>query len=233
MRKKLLICNMDPGIGMMVRNFFSSADYTIVNCTMYPYDIRTNLNKRKYDTVVFFAGENKYDVAFFVRKLRETSPETDIIVVMLYKWDNFEKHYYDEGADLCVWLQDTPASLLANFIKLLMFRRSYTDVDPDVSLFLAYQGFTGFYKGFYYLCTAVSICLKEPERLKRVIERVYTETAERCGAPNYKSVEREMRYYIKCIFSSDNLDPMLKKIFPERPTLKRCISGLCNFYNKY
>lgn len=65
MRKKLLICNMDPGIGMMVRSFFSAVDYTIVNCTMYPYDIRTNLNKRKYDTVVFFAGENKYDVAFF------------------------------------------------------------------------------------------------------------------------------------------------------------------------
>ncbi|MBQ9079309.1 MAG: hypothetical protein IJY29_07050 [Ruminococcus sp.] len=232
MRKKLLICNKDPAFGQMMRLYFNITEYTVWNCTMYPNDVRSHLDKRKYDVVVFFAGDNKYDVAYTTRKLKEKHPETDVIVVMLYKWDQFQDNYYDEGASLCVWLQEITIPLLASFIRLQMFHREHPDVNMYISTFLADHGFTGFHKGFYYLCTALDMCLREPERLKHIIQQVYTETAHICGASDYTSVERAMRYYIDKVLASSAADPLLKMRFPKRPPMKKFISDMCGFYKE-
>lgn len=232
MRKKLLICNNAPGIGMMVSRYFNATDFTVWNCTMYPYDLRKHLDKRVYDAVVFFAGSNKDDVIFTIRNLKLLHPKTEVIVVMLYKWEHFEENYYDEGATLCLWLQETSASLLSSFIRLTLFQREHPDVDMCISAFLASLGFTGFHKGFYYLCAAMSMCLDEPERLNSVIKDVYGETANRCNAANYRNVERILRYYLDMMLHTPELDKRLKIKLPKRPPLKQCISGLCTFYKE-
>ncbi|MBR3759988.1 MAG: hypothetical protein IKK47_03230 [Ruminococcus sp.] len=232
MRKKLLICNKTPGVGMVMKRFFNATEYTVLNCTMHPTDVRNHLAKREYDVVVFFAADNRHDVMFFNRKLKELHPDTEVIVVMLHRWENYAEDYYDDGASLCVWLQEITMKLLSSFIRLLIFRREHPDVDPYISTFLADHGFTGFHKGFYYLCTALEMCLREPERLKQIVQQVYTETAQKCGASDYTAVERSLRYYLDTMLSSPDIDPLLKIRFPQRPTLRKFISGLCDLYRE-
>jgi len=147
---------------------------------------------------------------------------------MLYRWEHFSEDYYDEGASLCVWFQEITMKLLSSFIRLMFFQREHPDVNVYISTFLADHGFTGFRKGFYYLCTALDMCIKEPERLKRIVQQVYTETAVRCGASDYTAIERALRHYLDTMLSSPDIDPLLKIRFPERPTLKAFISGLCD-----
>ncbi|MBQ8181332.1 MAG: hypothetical protein IJ010_05095 [Ruminococcus sp.] len=230
MRKKLLICNESAGVGMMMKNFFNATEHTVWNCSMHPNDLKKFLTKRKYDVVVFFAGNNRHDVAYITRKLKAAYPDTDVIVVMLYRWEHFSEDYYDEGASLCVWFQEITMKLLSSFIRLMFFQREHPDVNVYISTFLADHGFTGFRKGFYYLCTALDMCIKEPERLKRIVQQVYTETAVRCGASDYTAIERALRHYLDTMLSSPDIDPLLKIRFPERPTLKAFISGLCDLY---
>ena len=228
----MLICNKAPGAGLVMKNYFNATEYTLWNCTMYPSDVRAHLAKRKYDVVVFFAGDNRQDVMFMTRKLREKYPETDVIVVMMNRWENYADDYYEDGASLCVWFQEISMKLLAGFIRLLIFRREHPDVDPHISTFLADHGFTGFHKGFYYLCTALELCLREPERLDSIIQKVYAETAVICGTTDYTAVERALRYYLDTMLASPDIDPLLKKRFPQRPTLKAFISGLCRLYRE-
>ncbi len=243
MRKKLLICNDDPGIGKIIGKSFNTTEYTVWNCTMHYSDLEAHLNnnnkkkKRYYDTVVFFVGEHTNDTANRIRRLREQydreQKDIDIFVVMMYRWEHNEEKYYSEGASMCLWFQETPVWLLESYIRLFMFRRRFTDIDRPLSDFLTSHGFAHFHKGFRYLCLLLSLLLEEPERLKLDMQDNYKEIAVRYGDGKGGNVKRDLESYRDVIYKSPHIDPLLKISFSEKPKLKKFIKWMYDFVDQY
>ena len=68
--------------------------------------------------------------------------------------------------------------------------------DPEICRFLTHLGFPAGNKGFYYLCSAVEFCIKEPRLLGNLVAGLYTRVAERYGT-EAGLVERSMRHAAK------------------------------------
>lgn len=237
MRKKLLICNDDPGIGQAIEKSFNATQYTVYNCTMCYNDLEKNLNgKEKYDTVVFFVGEHVNDLTNRIRRLRDqyskVHKDVDIFVVMMYKWEHNEEKYYLAGASMCLWFQETPAWLLEEYIKLFMYRRKFPYLDEKISEFLTFHGYAHFYKGFCYLCQLLSIFLKEPEKLKLDMKDNYQEIAVKYGDGKADNVKRNLETYCKEIYKSPHVDPLLKQSFSRKPELVEFIRWMYDFVSQ-
>jgi len=239
LRTKLLICNNDPGIGKIVADNFNSTTFTVWNCTMHYKDLNRHLSQRDYDVVVFFVGEHSNDTANRIRRLDEKynteDKKIDIIVVMVYKWENNKEKYYSEGASLCLWFQDTPAWMLVQYIRLMLFQRKHTEVDSQLSGFLVAHGFgleNKGNKGFRYLCLMLSFFLEEPKRLDSEMQNNCEEIAVRYGDGKGGNVERNIRYYIKKLYKSPYFDPLIKMKFSKRPKMTEFILVMYNYINE-
>lgn len=167
-------------------------------------------------------------------KYKTEDKKIDIVVVMMYKWDNSKEKYYSEGATLCLWFQETPAWMLVQYIRLLLFQRKYTEVDNQLSDFLVAHGFgleNKGNKGFRYLCLMLTFFLEDTERPDSEMQNNCTEIAVRYGDGKGGNVERDIRYYKNKLYNSSYLDPLIKKKFSKEPKMTEFILVMCDYIN--
>lgn len=221
-RGNVLICNKDGGIGLAVEEIFTHTELHIYNCTMYPYDLKANLKRRKHEVVVLFCSQNVDQVIYTIESIKEEHPETEVIVVMHLRWVSYHEKFFLRGASLCVWLDETPPTRLASYIRLMIFKKEFPDVDLNIAAYLTARGLTGgnrdikkgnrdIKKGLYYLCTAIKICMDEPEAVKKITKNVYAATAEKCGAPSVGSVSQAFWNLFVIVENSPDLDRRIKR----------------------
>lgn len=214
-RKKVLICNKDGGTGLAAGELFNKTDFIVYNCTMFPCDLKANLRRCRYDVIVLYCTDNAQQVIHTIGKIKEKHPETDVIVVMNLRWVSYDEKFFLRGAALCVWLDETTPTRLACYIRLMLFMKEFPDVDYDIAAYLTAHGLTGvrrgLRKGFYYLCTAVKICMDDPDAVNNMTDKVYVAVAEKCGAPSADSISQAFRNLFGIVEKSPDLDKRIKR----------------------
>lgn len=78
-------------------------------------------------------------------------------------------------------------------------------------------GVTANYTGFFYMSTAIMLCIEHPELLTMITKQLYPEVARQYKT-NWRSVERNIRT-VGCIIWRENR-PLLEKMV-RRPLLKK------------
>lgn len=195
MTKRILVGNSSYSIGKAVSEELNSLGFEVVCRSGGFQAIRSELSRRDFSAVLLFTSGNDESVFELMHEILRNYQGIKIFIAVYVSNAGTLRRFLEAGASKCIVLP-IPVKKICRIVFDQLEYVGGGKIRPEISGFLADAGFPQYFRGFYYLCAAVELCLAEPDRLSDIIDRVYSQVAERFGV-SAEIVERSIRHIAK------------------------------------
>ena len=207
MKKQILIGNDKNCSGKLLSkklmSFGYMCDYARNRCDI----LRKRLSKKNYECIFLFVPSDDSRVCDFLREIKNLN-ENILIVTAIYSCDDL---LYNKliscGADRCV-VSPSPDDICTAVIDVVT-KNDRKFFRPEIAEFLAEVKFPRYLSGFYYLCTAIEICVEKQLYDKIPTMNLYKEIAEKMNVKPL-CVERSLRHFSRVSFYRNSVSRALK-----------------------
>ncbi|MBR6385158.1 MAG: hypothetical protein IKS03_03430 [Ruminococcus sp.] len=194
MKKQILIGNDKSCLGKLLSKKLMSlgyiCDYTDNRCDT----LRQKLNIKKYEGIFLFVPSDESGVYDFLREIKAYNKNILIITAIYGYNESLFKKLAEEGIDKCVIVSSVDDMCTA--VTDVIDKNDRKCFRPEIEEFLTEMNFPRYISGFYYLCTAIEICISEQRYKKVHAMSLYNEIAEKMKVKP-SCVERSLRHFSK------------------------------------
>lgn len=201
MNNNILICGTSRYFSLLgVR--FTEYGMNAEICTDDKNIIIEKLFNSKYNAVIISDIDRYVKKSVIIHEISSLFPETTIAVLAYNSLYEDCSKLIDAGAEKCIIMPQNVTSICDIIINMLNDTHLYMQ---EIADFLKFSGFSGRLDGFYYLCAATEIYIRDfPENFSEI----YRLVAERFGT-DISIVERSLRYLIKSSYDKGITDKFL------------------------
>lgn len=227
LRTNILICGGIAHEADLIANVLPKDDSTVRTCITDEKVIIKELSGSELNSVLFFVNGSSGRWEKIIRNIRTAFPDIKIFAGASSASLSDMGRLRSAGADLCMMF---PASIrvFTDIIHVYMRFCDDSRIPMYAACFLCQYGFSAKNTGFLYLCSAIDLCLKEPEYLEALYDRVYETIAERFGVQP-ELVERMLRRTASVSASNGTLSAVTGEI-GQKITSHDLIAVLCDAY---
>lgn len=227
MKFNLLVCDSPPVNTAMFRKFISPTGAVITFCGSSHKEIENILASKNFDAIFLFTDRRTDIYCQIIERLRGSYPEIKIFTGNVSSSLEAADRFRSAGADMCIAM---PVSIMRAAAVVSVYMKFCNDgrIPLNIACFLNRCGFIAKNTGFRYLCVAVDICLREPESLEALYEKVYGRIAVIFGV-RPELTERLIRSIVSAAVNDGTLSALTGK--PEtKITNHDLIAVLCDIY---
>ena len=193
MKYKLLTGDNIDGLGWTLSDMLKSMGSTVIRCSNSLTALEAGCAEHRPDALIFFVTTVRDALFAFVEKIVELYPQMKIFVLSYVKSYTLRKMLEDIGITDYFLMPDL-LSEICKYISVGLLPEDEQALTLDIMSYLEAKGVTRKYSGFYYMCTAMKVCLMKPELLSSMTLKLYPYIAEQLGT-SYISVEKTLRRF--------------------------------------
>lgn len=205
--KNIMIGDDSEDIGRVFERYLKAVGYN-AECIRNDCDlIYGAVCDMQPDIVILSVTLTENRIAELTMKIKTSFPKVKVVVLTYVASPKLCREITDSGAERCVVM---PVSLheLGCLLGDVMRDKYIFDFDPIIIDFLAGFGFRKNMAGFRYLCTAVGLCLLNPEYAADITRSLYVKIAE-LHDTQPSLVERSLRHLCESVHKSGADEKML------------------------
>lgn len=195
-------------------------------CYINECDITEKIGLNKYYTAVIFSDGNETGTIECISEIKKRFSELPVIVVSYNSVYRICRKFIDAGAEKCIVMPVT----INNICKIIMKIISDTKICiSEIADFMDSFNFPRNLNGFYYLCSAVEMCVIKPDRLSDIISEIYEPVAESFGVST-GLVERSIRHFSKVSYEKGLFENFFVNGRNFRPSNHELICALSDIF---
>ncbi len=190
--KRIIIGDDSEDIGRVFEKYLNTVGYA-AECVRNDCDlIYDTVREELPDIVILSVNLIENRIAELTLKIKTRLPKIKVIVLSYVASPKLCSNIINSGAERCVVM---PVTLheLGNLLEDVLRDRYIFDFDPVIMDFLVSFGVKKNVSGFRYLCTAVGLCLMNPEYTSDITKKLYGRIAE-LHETQPQLVERSLRH---------------------------------------
>lgn len=191
MRGTVLVCDNSAFIGKRIAYGLVRRGLKAVCCRNSADDIIRCISGRSPSAAVLIVYDPDDEALRFTERLAEMFPDTALITGLFSSQNAVHMRFLKAGAEHSFIVPICSDRLYTDIIRAV--RRSISRPSPAED-FLYKCGFPERLKGFFYLASAMEICIGETHLLSDGVTLVYRRIAENTGA-EARAVERDIRNF--------------------------------------
>ena len=226
MAKCILVWNSSYSIGKAVSEELNSLGFEVVCRSSGLQTIPVELSRREFSAVLLFTSGNDASVFELMHDILHNYHEIKIFIAVYAGNAGTLRRFLQAGASKCIVLP-VPVKKICRIVFDQLEYVGGGKIRPEISSFLADAGFPQYFRGFYYLCAAVELCLAEPDRLSDIVNRVYGQVGERFGV-SAEIVERSIRHIAKRACEKRTINRLTEGQMSDKITNYELICAACD-----
>lgn len=230
MGKRILVGCDGSNTGSFLSKRLISLGYESVCVNNRCDTLRSKLSERNYNCVIIFVSSDNKKIYDFLHEVKKNNKKT-LIITAIYGYDDLlyeklENSYADKCIVISVYFMD-----VYRRIAEIISEHDKTCFRNEIADFLVEMKFPRYLSGFYYLCTAIEICVTKNQYKKFSAMNMYEEIAERMNV-KAPSVERSLRNLATVSVYRNSVAQILKSDNGKKLTNSKMISKMSIMFAK-
>ena len=194
MKFVLLIGDTIDGTGKALSDVLKTASCNTVRCSNSLPALEAACAEYAPDALIFFiTGSSISDVYSFVEKMVFAYPKMKIFVLSYIKSSQMRKQLEKAGITNFFLMPDA-LNELSKYIIVDLLPAGEQALTLDIMSYLSSLGIPSLNSGYYIMCTAMKLCIREPELMNRITQRLYPRIAAQLDATP-ESVDQKLRRF--------------------------------------
>ncbi|HPY86215.1 sporulation initiation factor Spo0A C-terminal domain-containing protein [Ruminococcus sp. XPD3002] len=226
MKKKLLIGDTIDGFGSRMASCFNGMGAVASVCSNRYSEYLSRLKNDHYDCMICTSINTDTEMYPFIRSVRSEFPDMLILAALYEVSDDYCKGLIDAGADNCFRLPYSVTDMCIWICGMLGEDTAELHL-PEISRILEKKKFPTDMNGFSYLCTAAEICIRKPDMLESITDKLYSRIADKMNISE-KLVERSLRHYSSALFEKGLIPVLFDQEVGQALTNRELIALTCD-----
>ena len=191
MEFKLLTGDNINGFGRLLAKRFSGFGFEAKCCSNGFQSIEAALSELHPDGLVFFVTSERDELFSFIKRTVKLYPQLKIFAVSYVNSRGLGERLLELGVYQYILMPAT-VSYICRVVTEAVVPEEKLLYLPEIVDFLMYKGIYNYITGFFYLCTAIEMCVSDPDLLSSMTDRFYPMIAKKHDV-SPALVERSLR----------------------------------------
>lgn len=179
-KNKIMIVGNPKAYGAILAKNFDALGFNAVCKQNKPQKFFSEIVKKQPDIMILCFSKSAPNRQELVKKIKETIPDTKIIVLSYVFSSSFCEQLIENGADRCIIMPATINEIYFTVWEMLGCKKIFK-FEWLIMHFLIKSGFTANSFEFRLMCTAIGLCLCESALTEDITGKFYPALAETYG----------------------------------------------------